>query len=54
MARKGADGIKHSKKNNAKDNKKFNVYNQKSVRIQEALAEKRKSQSDGKSSDKKK
>lgn len=40
MARKGEDGVKHSKKGNAKDNRKRNVYSQKGARFKELMMEK--------------
>lgn len=40
MARKDADGVKHSKKSNAKENRKKNIYSQKAVRNKEAVIQK--------------
>ena len=42
MARKDGSGVKHSKKSNKKDNKKFNPYSQKTARMKEELLLKKK------------
>lgn len=42
MSRIDKDGIKHNRKNNAKETKKRTMYSQKSVRIKEELLKKKK------------
>ena len=41
MARKDKNGVKHSKKNNAKETRKLTIYSQKNVRIKEELLKKK-------------